>query len=637
MGLFTQLALSLCLSFGAVQDPAPELRGFALGEARLADGRPWAGAEVVLLARPLGRDADAGAVDRVVATADERGRFRAAILRGRPYSAWAWGEPTAAGRAASAVHEQVFVQQPIVLRCERNLPVRELVLEHVERWPEAAWRVRILDELGNCDVHQLDVPDGRVRLPWLVAASATVELFAVRGTTCNPLLRRAVAAAPGELRLEVPQRQRVTCFVRSAADDTPLVDTRVYRLLGRAFHLAGRTDAAGTLAFDAPVGTDADLATLVEGDDGRMGLCLPIAVANRLQNVDVPAGAQPHDLLCRIPAGRKVHARFAVAGMALAGADIVQAGMAVNRPSRSSFTSLGWSRTLRTGDDGSIALVGSDGSRQVDAHLLLRERDLAALPAPWRQGLAPVVFAPLSTATGTGHQDDPFLVDLAKLCPIELSFTGPGGTPLANVAVRLASLGAADVACWPHRDGSGAIADERGRVRLLVPAGQRLGLAATHGMSLLVRAFVTTPGRAGAGPATATFELPAPTGIRGRLFGKDGLPAAQRRVHASFGTDNAPALWDFASEPEAKLETATGNALRVLLPDDGRELLRLTGLIGTPVETDADGRFALPLPAVPVPGLLLFQGTREARSFFDSRTVAWTGAAIDEFEWTVRF
>ena len=47
--------------------------------------------------------------------------------------------------------------------------------------------------------------------------------------------------------------------------------------------------------------------------------------------------------------------------------------------------------------------------------------------------------------------------------------------------------------------------------------------------------------------------------------------------------------------------------------------------------------FALPLPAVPVPGLLLFQGTREARSFFDSRTVAWTGAAIDEFEWTVRF
>jgi hypothetical protein len=626
-------ALAACLSLLQAQESSATGRGLAVGEVRLADGRPWVGAEVVLLARPLGRATEVDA-DRVVATVDERGRFRAPILRGRPYSAWAWGPATATGRPASAVCEQVFVQQPIVLRHERDLPARDLVLDHLDRWPEAKFQLRVIDELDNLDVHTLEVQDGRVRLPWLVGPQATVELFVVDGTNLHPLQRTMVASSQLGPRLVVPERVRVTCFARST-DETPLVGARIHRHLGQTMHFVGITDAAGTLTLDTGNDEGIGIQTLVEGSDGRMGVFLSIADVRRMGQVELPAGVEPRDLWCRVDPGRMLHARFVTAdGTPLAGADIVQSGMATNSPTPASRSYHGWHRTRRTDATGTIALPGR--TDHVGANLLLRERDLPALPAPWRPGLCPVVFAPLSVATGTGTPEDPMVVDLKRMCPIELTFTGPGATPVASVDVILCTLGTTLASYWPAGHDR-ARSDERGRVRILVPAGQPIGIAATHGMSLLIRAFVTTPGDPTAGPATATFALPAPTGIRGRLLGKDGQPMADRMVYASLGTSNHPALWNWLDEPESKLARGSGNTLRVLLPEDESSQRILTSLIGIPVPTDANGCFALPLPPVAVPRLLLFQGERDARSLFDKFEVTWRGEAIDDLEWTVRF
>jgi hypothetical protein len=627
----------LCLASSIVpaqgRAPVPQLRGAAIGEVRDAAGKPWSGAEVVLLSRPVSHDLASGEADRVVARSDERGRFKAPILRGRPHTAWAWGEATASGRAASAVHENVFAGQPIVLRHERELPVRELVLAHAERWPGTGFRVRVTDELGNRDLHELDVRGDRVSLPWLVGAHATVDLFAVDGAIWNPLTRTSLPGSAKDLHLEVPERTRITCFAR-ATDGTPLAGARILRCTEDTCYFVGTTDAAGKLALDACEGADSRVRTLLEGEDGRMGVFSSIATTGRIQNALVPSEGGPADLLCRVDGTHRVHARFlAREGVPLAEAELVLAGHARNKPTRWSGSTASWRRSLRTDRDGRVVLSGAN-RQAVDAHLVLRERDLAELPALWCQGMAPVVFAPFATASGSGSEEDPFLVDLTRLCPIELSFTGPGGTPLANVEVQLGGLTPA-ATWWPHRSCGFAVADERGRVRLLVPAVTPLGLRAQHGMSVLVRAFVTTPARTGAGPATATFEMPAPTGIRGRLLGKDGLPAADRRIHASFDSDNTPAAWDYASDPEAKL-VVSGNALRVVLPDRRYELLRLTNLISFPVPTDADGRFALPLPRVGAT-LLLFQGRREAEVFADSHPVAWTGEPIEDLEWTIGF
>jgi hypothetical protein len=646
MQLHLHMILAWCLPCLVAQDPpatSAEVRGFAVGEVRDAKGRPWTAAQVVLLSRPLGHDANVGEVDRVVVAVDERGRFRASILRGRPYTAWAWGEPVPAGRPASAVCENVFAQQPIVLKQERDLPARTLALDHLDRWPDATFRIRVVDEVANRDVHEVELKDGRCSLPWLVGARAAVELFAVRGNTWCPLSRTELsrndlAAAAGDLRLEVPECERITCFARSAGDDTPLAGARVYRCLGGAFHLAGTTDAAGTLEIDVAAGSVPGIDTLVEMDDCQMGLFASIEHVAGMRNAKLPAGARPHDLLCRADSCRAFYARFrGFDGSPLAGAEILQLGTAGNRPSQSTGSFGQWIRSRRAGDDGLIALNSTPGWAQPDAHLLLRERDQAALPAAWRPALSPVVFGPLSSATGRGSKEDPWVVDFTQLCPIELSFTGPGGTPAANVEVVLTTLEQGDVAYWPRRGGRGAIADERGRVRLLVPARKRLGLCAIAGMSMIIRAFETTPGDRTSGPATATFELPAPTGIRGRLLDKNGQPAAERVVFASFDPDKAPVKWEYPTDPPSHLAGVRGNALRVLVPDEQFEMRRLVWMIGQQVGTDAGGRFALPLPAVAIPGLQLYQGVRDTLLFGDSRSVFWTGEPIDDLEWALRF
>ncbi|HEU4419512.1 MAG TPA: hypothetical protein VFT55_11280, partial [Planctomycetota bacterium] len=243
-------ACPLAQASPAPVDPAVDLRGPALGEVRDANGKPWLAAEVVLLSRPLPQDPNAGEVDRVVAKVDERGRFRANILRGRPYTAWAWGEAGADGRPASAVVDRVFAQQPIVLKQERVLRARDVVLEHPERWDGFTFRVRIVDATWNRDVHWLDVNDGRARLPWLVGKAADVELVAVRDGVLNPLLSEPVDDTTAEVRIEVPEHRRVTCFATDTGN-APLAGAPVFRSLGDAMHRVGATDAKGKLVIDA--------------------------------------------------------------------------------------------------------------------------------------------------------------------------------------------------------------------------------------------------------------------------------------------------------------------------------------------------------------------------------------------------
>ncbi|HEX6812330.1 MAG TPA: hypothetical protein VF384_11950 [Planctomycetota bacterium] len=615
----------------AVADAAADLRGPALGEVRDANGKPWLAAEVVLVSRPLPHDANAGEVDRVVAKVDERGRFRASILRGRPYTAWAWGDVGADGRPASAVVDRVFAQQPIVLKQERVLKARDVVLDHPDRWEGFTFRVRVVDATWNRDVHWLDVNDGRARLPWLVSKAADVELFAVRDGVLNPILSEPVDATRAEVRIQVPEHQRVTCI---ATDETrePLVGAPVFRSLGDVMHRVGAIDATGKLVID--VGSDPKrqrFDTFVLADTGAMG------VFSRVQSLardDVPAGAAPDDLLCRLrQEWRVVHAIFLDdGGRPLANLEVWYSGTTVNSRTRSSAASFCTSR--RTDANGTIQLPGALQGGWVNAHVLLGERDLAALPVAWRAGLTPIVFAPLAAARGSGIKEDPYVVSLRDLCPVELTFVGPGRTAVPNVEVALGTLRSGVYAGWPRRNGSGAFTDERGRIRLLVPGAQHLGLSARADLRMLVRAFETTPGRVTAEPATVTFELPAPAGIRGRLVDAAGVAVHDSVVQVTCGGEAAP-RWKYEIDPPSVLE-APGNALRVLLPEDQKELRALAYLFGTQVATDAEGRFAVPLPPVAIPGLMLFNSRRGDRVIYDSRNVTWTGETIDDFEWTIR-
>lgn len=598
---------------------ASELRGPAIGEVRDADGKPWLGAEVVLLSRPLPHDANAGEVDRVVAKVGERGRFRASILRGRPYTAWAWGDAGESGRPASAVVDRVFVQQPIVLKQERVLPPRELVLEHAERWDGFTFRVRIVDNTWNREVHWLDVTDGRARLPWLVGITASIELLAIRNGIVHPLVSVDVAstASTREVAIDVPERERATCRGLSI-EGKPLAGATVLRRLGGAFYEAGTLGADGTLALDVAVEQAARplVTTFVTAED-RLGFCL------RFERSDAKAngGKATPELLCRTMTTTMLFVRVVGLGeRPLAGVEIWHSQAARCRPGTNDEVSDTYSRSVRTDESGLAALPHiPDGTRHM--HVLLRERDLAALPPRWRPGLHPLVFAPLAAATGAGTKDAPFVIDLSRLCPIEFAITDASGDPCPDADVAPGMLVGLGGTWWPDRHDR-AVADARGHVRLLLPPGQPLGLCAMNGMSVSLRVFEPVAIGAADEPPLLTMQLRAPTGMRGRLLAADGEPTRGEVVPLAFSDPKWES--DLHAAPGA---VTAGNATRWLEPNE-EQLTHLLSLISHAVVTGDDGAFAIPLPAnVKMPKLRLLHWSGDKGG---TKIVPWLGEPVDD-------
>jgi len=616
----------------AAQGPAPDasLRGQAIGEVRDAAGKPWLGAEVVLRSRPLPGDAEAGECDEVTAKVDERGRFHAAVLRGRPYSAWAWAAPDEHGRRASDVVELVFAQRAIVLQESRVLPRRRAVLEQTQRWPDAKFALRVVDQTGNRGVSWVDVCDGAAALPWLVGGDANVELFAIQGKLRVPLRRERLAADAGELRIEAPERHRTTCWVRNAG--TPCADCEMLYVLGDALFAAGRTDQGGKLELDVPAfEPHSSVFRLFARCEGiTVGLCSEIESNPRGPAPDLPSGAKPGDWFTNADSGSAASLHILGGdGLPLGGVEVWAAGMATQRPDRSSRGYDRWFGTLTTDANGDARVLGLTKQPPM-VHLLLPDRALATLPPAWRSGLAPVVFAPLVGATGTGTREAPYVVDPRRMCPLELRLTLPNGDPAALAEIALAVLHPRVDSPWAwNRDALHA--DQVGCVRILVPGDVHLGIRAVLGESMLIRGLATVGGHVDAGPAVVTLRLPPPTAVHGRLVDQTGAPIAGRLISPDFDTDK-PMEWRWHTEPSAAPDTQ--NRAHVLLPDDEHERLMLTSLIERSVPTDADGRFVVPLPADPLAGLLLFESAPDARPEFDPLQVRWTGETQDDVVFT---
>jgi hypothetical protein len=101
-------ALPLMLAsmpFGPLIAQEPR-RETAFGEIRDAGGRPFAGATLHLLYRAHPAVTEPAYGEHLQATADDRGRFRANVLAGMPYTAWAEGPGDAPRwRCTRVVHD----------------------------------------------------------------------------------------------------------------------------------------------------------------------------------------------------------------------------------------------------------------------------------------------------------------------------------------------------------------------------------------------------------------------------------------------------------------------------------------------------------------------------------------------------
>ena len=102
--------------------------------------------------------------DIIETKSDERGRFRAAALRGRSYSLWARSQPEA-GRYTGVQSRPRDVTAGLPVQLEQTakpLHVRTIRIDNVESWKhEAPLRVTTLSLLENIVIRDLELDEGR--------------------------------------------------------------------------------------------------------------------------------------------------------------------------------------------------------------------------------------------------------------------------------------------------------------------------------------------------------------------------------------------------------------------------------------------------------------------------------------------
>jgi len=115
---------TICLQHATGQQP---VRGPGFGRATTADGAPWSDAVVHLHYRPHPRVGDPAYGEHLVVACDERGQFRADLLVGVRYDAWAIGPIAEDGsyRISKLVHNAV-ARTPILLPDHREQFVRRV-------------------------------------------------------------------------------------------------------------------------------------------------------------------------------------------------------------------------------------------------------------------------------------------------------------------------------------------------------------------------------------------------------------------------------------------------------------------------------------------------------------------------------
>jgi hypothetical protein len=152
--------------------------------------------------------------DRVTATTDEKGRFRAELLPGADYAAWASSAPGVDGSAfVSALAADVRAGSGLELIAATTQPRSELQVEGLDGWPDLApLRIEVAPALPF--VHALPLVLAKGVAPLAAVPPNTEWLVFVRDRDGALLYSWRMLPKPGSMRLDVPPPQSVPVRVR---------------------------------------------------------------------------------------------------------------------------------------------------------------------------------------------------------------------------------------------------------------------------------------------------------------------------------------------------------------------------------------------------------------------------------------
>ena len=561
---------TLTVPQGEVLDREP-----AFGIVRRADRTPWADAVVRLVSEPfLGADQDV-----VVTASDAEGRFRARLLVGQPYTAWAWAADGEQWRVTQRVTDAV-PRLPIVLDEHHREPRVHLQLRGLAAWDVATATVWCAgDRLGGL---AQPFPFGsatRVELP--PTGTSKRWLFVQAGNGLDLLQHAVPPTAPAEFQLELPP-PRATEVQVLTPDGEPVTGAWLEVRQRFTTVLQPRTDANGGMQVLLPDGTDfAQPLSLHATAPGHLeSRWWPRALATGEPLVMHATPAPPV----------AVHVEWRT-GEPIAGVPIWLGGVQQNIEPRPG------SRRARANPSFAVhSLLRTDARGEVVLPFT-NEHDLSVATALPRDGLAALArrhggaIQPLVLLHSGSTAATALRLCVEDLRPVRFVFEHHDHLPAPRAHARLGGGASPGL-------GLDYVADQASSITVLVPPQPDLMLAVWHdGAGEVVKVDVP---RAGKGIAVVRVTMPPPIRVTGRVVDSSGNPVAGATVQLGTTLRGERSEWQpVAADKDQQSANPRIVARGYFYPPICEQMF------GGEVFTDAEGRFERLLPGRGYP--LLFR------------------------------
>ncbi len=539
-------------------------RDKVLGWVEDGDGQRIAGATVTLLARPIPERADIGEADRIEVQSDERGLFRAEVLPGGTYTAWAQQLDDAGLLRVSGPAENVVPGPPVRLELGASRTPRRVRFDGLAAWQahgplslhcRAITRTALLVPLMPGEEGIATLPE----LPGMLD-QVYVEVRTADGLLVHFEEQSARGGDVAPLTIGPPREVRVVVRddAGAAVPNASVAHVPNYAIGGRHPGMAplvlGSTGPDGTFQATVPStpfgARESQRPIFLIRAAGRAG------VVQQLDDTD--------DLVVALPAGSSVHGRLALDAERPAPGVTAWIDTMVAVPALNQGRSAPAPMPIPTAADGGFRFDGlTEHGFVVQALLTAAHLEAAGVEPPKNRSLPPVSLLASTAAVSTDIDLGDLRIDRLELADVRV--LRHDGTPAVHARFRVRLGDHFNLPVELHTD-------RLGRVLMPVPQGDGLWLDAYEPGGGVAQHFLAVAGEPGT-LREIPITLSRPWEVTGVVVDESGEPVA----HASVRFGERPGGLDFSL---ASLVFWSRMALG----------------IDSATSTDSEGRFTLRAP-----------------------------------------
>ena len=619
------------------QDPYKTLRARTFGEVRDLAGKPWVSVKVMLVSQPIPMLDGSDSADVVEAVTDERGKFRAAVLRHRLYSAWAMAKADNDTHRVTNIEENVAVGVWSKLQEVKSRAFRTtLNIRNLDEWPDRMpVRIQVLNEAKN----KRRVPvkldaDNKVTLPPMPGRSCTVEVFGKNG---GILFSDSVSfpRTNRPRRLSLGKKREYLVAVRDGRTGKGVPRATIYWSVRGHFHPIGKSDKDGVAKVElselpAPqmMFASAKGFAISQVRTGKMRLTKANGWKPLREKVTIVAHTN-------MSAGVRVTGEIRIGGKPAKNVVLFQRGQSLFWDHQAVHYIGYFQRVIRTDAAGRFAVDASSskrfGAMSIDA--ILTSANILQLPKSWhRQVTARVhdVVELTDAIADSKHELEP--IDLTRFCPVMLEVAEHTGLPASKVEVSLGSTAWMNSYYMP---GSEAETDRSGRLCMLVRPTEEMILALSKEGSIFAKRLHVRSGLDDYSLAFLRVKLKKPWSISGKAISKKGKPVAKMPLYCYMSWQATPQVDEEVGCAKIR-GVGNGAAFGDLGPTEFRSSIGRLLNRAKPTITNKKGEFRIVVPPIP----MKWQIYGSKSFFFVSQSVNATveveGGPVKDQELTIR-